>query len=734
MVHQRLERFLEWNPPRLLPHPDAEELCPPLTLPVRAFYGRHIAQNLQLKRVTTMSSLVADIAQTASEEISKLAARGALLPSGNPAVPSDRRLAKIELLDATSVSDAYAQTSGCCMAIASTVVLSASETSPEWLTVMHWCGYGGSRVPPGRHVALDEQFGPVIGDGPNRPFKIDAESWKLLDEDSRSTVHRLFQNFPVLAVWEVFRNSAATDELIRDLGLTTSVEHGIYHTSGFQPSEFIPKPSLDAITTPWNTHHDAEHGIVLATSTGNGPTATTPRRSTRLRGDDQRKSAPSEAQERAKSTRIIPASQTPLSPLPGDALTPAATIGHAWSRAVEQDATIIVFHNGSSERIGVRDRKNQTLYLSDLIDVTNCKAPAYGRIHTGLFMIILRDALDRLAQHEKSTPEASLSTATSGESSKRPLDADLEDATHGVGAGKAKRRKVSAASSHREPENAHEVLVREMSTRSFALLQFQYKCYNSPAPASLLRIRPCVAYATEPSSAFRPPKLKKAYAIHECISLTVVSEINTGATSIVHAAILKLELKNGETLSMDVVVKIAILPFQREKMKHEYAVYLHLGPSNIKGLPEVYGLFDDVQGTATVMVMSACGQSLWKLWISDKWSTGISPVRRSQFISTLEQIHRAGVRHRDLQPSNLMFTDSGEPIIIDFDCAKLDQSGKPDKKAAEMELFLALFDGAYPEREESKATMSHETESSRRTRGSEESSEEGASDSGSETE
>ncbi|KAJ7155831.1 hypothetical protein C8R46DRAFT_1116557 [Mycena filopes] len=646
-----LAEFLGWNPPPPTLHPDNKELLTPLVLPVRAFYGRHIAQASMLKQVTTVPSLIADIAETASDEISKLAARGGSLPAGDPIFPRDQ------------------------------------------------C----------------------------------PESWTALDAPTRETVHRLFQRFPILAVWEIFRNSDATDELIKDLGDTPCLEHGVYNTSGFLRSEFIPEPSLDAISSPWNTRHDASRDTPLPTQTEGVPTATTLRRSTRLQRDDKTKSAPSEAQRRTKSTRIIPAPQTPLSPLPGDALTPAAIMDHAWSRAVEQDTSIIVFHNGSSERIGVRDRENQTLYLSDVIDVQNCKAPAYGRIHTGLFITILRDALDRLAQHQKSTPEKPLSTARSAEGSKRPLDAD-SDATPVVGAGKAKRRKVSTASSHTEPQNAHEVLVREMSTRSFALLQFQYKCYNSPASASLLRIRPCVAYPTEPSSAFRPPKLKKGYAIHECISLTVVSEINTGATSIVHGAILKLELKNGKTLSMDVVVKIAILPFQREKMKHEYAMYLHLGPSNIKGLPEVYGLFDDVQGTATVMVMSACGQSLWKLWISDNWSTGISPAQRSQFIATLQQIHRAGVRHRDLRPSNLMFTDSGEPIIIDFDCAKLDQSGKPDKKAAEMELFVALFDGAYPEREESKATASHETESRRRSRGSEKSSEDSGSDSGSGTE
>ena len=63
---------------------------------------------------------------------------------------------------------------------------------------------------------------------------------------------------------------------------------------------------------------------------------------------------------------------------------------------MEADATLIIFHCGKWERIGYRHRTSQTLFLSDLIDVSTGSNPRYGQLQTGLYMIILRDALERI--------------------------------------------------------------------------------------------------------------------------------------------------------------------------------------------------------------------------------------------------------------------------------------------------------------------------------------------------
>jgi hypothetical protein len=63
---------------------------------------------------------------------------------------------------------------------------------------------------------------------------------------------------------------------------------------------------------------------------------------------------------------------------------------------VESDATFIIFNCGNYERIGFRHRGSQTLFLSDLINVSKSSNPGYGQIQIGLYMAILRDALDRI--------------------------------------------------------------------------------------------------------------------------------------------------------------------------------------------------------------------------------------------------------------------------------------------------------------------------------------------------
>ena len=70
----------------------------------------------------------------------------------------------------------------------------------------------------------------------------------------------------------------------------------------------------------------------------------------------------------------------------------------AWANAVETDSSFIILHCGTFERVAFRHRASQTLYVSELIDVTNCKNPHYGEIHLGLFLSIIKDALDRTLQ------------------------------------------------------------------------------------------------------------------------------------------------------------------------------------------------------------------------------------------------------------------------------------------------------------------------------------------------
>ncbi|KAG6844552.1 hypothetical protein H0H87_005972 [Tephrocybe sp. NHM501043] len=68
-------------------------------------------------------------------------------------------------------------------------------------------------------------------------------------------------------------------------------------------------------------------------------------------------------------------------------------IQQVWAEAVRHDATFICVHAGNLEIICIRDRLMQTLYVSDMINVHECKN--YMQLHTGLIIAAVRDAEDR---------------------------------------------------------------------------------------------------------------------------------------------------------------------------------------------------------------------------------------------------------------------------------------------------------------------------------------------------
>ncbi|KAK0231424.1 hypothetical protein IW262DRAFT_1454437 [Armillaria fumosa] len=77
-----------------------------------------------------------------------------------------------------------------------------------------------------------------------------------------------------------------------------------------------------------------------------------------------------------------------------------------WAEAVNIDATFIVLNCANLEYIGIRDRKRQRLHLSPLLDLQNPKpsTPGYFKIHTGLEIVALMDAIDR-AERFKALPQ-----------------------------------------------------------------------------------------------------------------------------------------------------------------------------------------------------------------------------------------------------------------------------------------------------------------------------------------
>ena len=67
---------------------------------------------------------------------------------------------------------------------------------------------------------------------------------------------------------------------------------------------------------------------------------------------------------------------------------------------MRNSSTILVLHSGNHEIIGVRHRRTQTLYISDVIEPHSC-TPAYGKIQVGIYIAAILDALDRAKQDKE---------------------------------------------------------------------------------------------------------------------------------------------------------------------------------------------------------------------------------------------------------------------------------------------------------------------------------------------
>src|SRR5712691_8671480 len=63
----------------------------------------------------------------------------------------------------------------------------------------------------------------------------------------------------------------------------------------------------------------------------------------------------------------------------------------------------MVMHSGNHEIIGIRHRKTQTLYISDVIEPHSCSNPAYGKIQVGIYIAAIQDTIDRATQDKEAT-------------------------------------------------------------------------------------------------------------------------------------------------------------------------------------------------------------------------------------------------------------------------------------------------------------------------------------------
>ncbi|KAG6902031.1 hypothetical protein C0995_005364 [Termitomyces sp. Mi166 len=709
LLDAALQYVLNYNPP--LPVIQEDSLCPRFTHPL-TIYDTHIDRRLALKRVKLVPTFLKDLAKAVDLAIEKATSDGIGLPSVEghdfPTPESFNFLRRRTLpKDAYGITHLYRNgISQSACRIAS--MLSLHPTAATWSTAVRMTI---------RNTLRNENYYTLVEDcmpeilAPYKPVDedegiyhvmVDRDAWEALSDDDRKDLEDMRKKFPSMALWQMFFPRQETEDMLKDISALANMDTfpeinplTVLKRWPLNDASFTLPP--DAVKTSWEMTVASWLGAPGLSQTGDllkSPVrpAFPLRRSTRttmakLKAAADLKKTEKRPKREKKLETSPPLPKTALEPkwpnvgLPERRDLPAidkdmttSIIQHAWTRALKWDSSFIIFHCGTFERIAFRHRSSQTLFISDLIDITQCENPMYSKVQIGLFISIINDVRDRtrqlISQEAKAMPKKRKRGFSPPETSKRP-----------------KTRQSAALEETRKMEDQRnfKAVCNSLKDRNLALLQIRHGPYNSTVPSSFLRVDRA---EFTPKSKFKPV---------DYFCITVTSELSWGATGDTHAAVIDFLGSDGKTLSFPhVVVKFAFADSQKKRLRHEFHVYTHLMASGARGIPHMFGLFEDVETEALALVMEHVGSSLWDCRVPDKTDRlhiTISESERAGYLDALSSIHDAGVRHRDLRIENLTINHEGNPYIIDFDRAAL--GANESSLQREYEEFTDLLDGEY---------------------------------------
>ncbi|KAF9563601.1 hypothetical protein CPC08DRAFT_319668 [Agrocybe pediades] len=365
-----------------------------------------------------------------------------------------------------------------------------------------------------------------------------------------------------------------------------------------------------------------------------------------------------------------------------------------WYCAVSKDSTFIVMNCGTFERIGVRHRGSQTLYLSDIIDP---RREGYGRIHTGLVLAILHDAIDRVWKV-------------------RPVSNHLPRPERMVGNPKMEKKRRRGAGPLRKRQiitrregyllSDHQLIDDEIGKRGILTLVFETDILRSPAPSVLHRLGPpCIARLHQPN--FRSPIRKSEYNPEDYITVIIRDPpLGTGASGIVFRVSVEIQTRSGATMTKEIVLKFSHWNTNPGELFHEYAIYDQLMSRNVsKGIIGVYGLFEDLDTRTAAILMDDAGKSLSQVREEALEELGedvkyeeippagnfLTEAQRCEFLDILKELHASSFLHGDIRRQNLMIDSVGDARIVDFGRAMFPSAATADEYQEELEELLEIL-------------------------------------------
>ncbi|KAG6887268.1 hypothetical protein C0992_013063 [Termitomyces sp. T32_za158] len=565
-------------------------------------------KRLALKSVKSISSFLSDLALSADIALQKSSEAGVGLPSVEWCFPEPQRFTRFinrsPAKDANDIGEVYrASISPVVCELAS--MLSLHPSAVQWSTAIHMTVRIVSRHQ--KYHAMIEDYVPEILESyepiPGKEYAmVDKEAWSVLSDDDRRLLEEMRKRFTRMAVWQTFFSCREAEDALKNLDRLLFTEKFPEFTpmtlvKQWSPIDIPLAASPDAINTAWGTSLSSwipisvlETYAVLAPSVGR----TRPlRRSTRL--------FPRAKLEQSSKKTIREPKQMSSFSSTGLKHWPSVTLS-ARKRdltAVDEDMATSIIQHVMLDIYFIYESTNrfQTLILSDLIDCTHCKDPAYTHIHLGLFISMIDDIRDRtrqlIAQEAKSKPGKRKGLVLLSEDSKRPRT----------------RQSVAREEAQKSDyEQGLKAVCAGIVDRDLALLRIQHGPYNSSAPSSLLRVHDSRSIAP-----------RKEYQPHEYFRVTVTSELARGSTGDAHAATIDFLKTNGETVSFpNIVVKFAFAAVQKKRLRHEFKVYSRLMSAKARGIPHAFGLFEDIETETLVLVMEHAGLTLWDCRLPNK--------------------------------------------------------------------------------------------------------------------
>ncbi|RDB15923.1 hypothetical protein Hypma_003520 [Hypsizygus marmoreus] len=700
-VLQELKALFEYSPPTLTLDPTWG--TPGTRVPFW-LYDKHLDRRLNLLHVESLSSLPESLAAVVDDTIKSITQRRIKLPPIERSFPGERwrRRRHPIVTDSGSVAEFYRETtSASCLVSAS--MLAAHPRAPSWTSSLNW---GMMSEATSAWSAWVESFSLRL----NYSFvyhELDLEPGieELLGDKTLRGWRNAAARLPDMATWLIGPVSSKSENILRDMDRvisSTVFRPNIPSTIGHSPTtRVLPEPP-DAAFSPWEIDESTiddtrrakrsqdEHILPRKQLRRSARLHSAVQNTKRSQRREQSKKYLAGTESRLGQQSPAPGSNLQFIVLPGTHNSPFSDteqlIQHAWAQSVRKDTSLIIFSCGNFERIGIRHRKSQTLYLSDLIDVANDKDPPYGKLHLGLYIAAFRDTLDRAGQLQnlELSPSRQFPVGTSVKGLKRPAAEKQTDSNK-----RARKERDSSNALMQDPNTT----LQEVGLRNLALLRFQYGVYNSSSPSSFLRVGSSLSPSIGPTHS---PRLHRKYMPHEYFTIDVLSSIGYGATGIVHKGKLTMNDRDGPTVECDVVVKFAFMREQQERMRHEYSIYARMAASGVTGvIVGVLGLFNDVEGGALALIMTHGGTPLEDRIdkIVRVESIEEREAKRTAFLRAVGEIHKAGVCHQDLRAPNLLVNESGGVAIVDFDIANTDAS--KDARKQEIEQLKCLLNSIY---------------------------------------